>query len=198
MGVVDGLPWPEDQDPPDGPIQIRALAEGTDLRIDNLAGTVTTTDTALQSALTALTARVTTAEQSLSTLTTNFNALKLAHDNMVAFTHIMATRIEMRTVVLTTNASGAATVTFLQPFKNPPKVVLVSGSPTGMAAANGTGWGVAGPPGPYVWDNPVPSKTNFVVNGYNKSTNFRIWYIAIGDSAFTDRTAEQGGPGFDV
>lgn len=206
MGTdVDGIPVPGRTDAADAPAQLLAMAEAIDLRIDGVDGQADSDVASLSARITALEGVVASLQTSTGKTQVDLDALELKYANLVSWTKIGTSRIEVRSIVKTTDSRGFFTIIFAKPFKKIPLVVLTSGSGYGMATANGSNWPpTTAAPGPYTHDNSyggwkyTVSAAGLSCGGMKASTMVRMNYIAVGESVYTDRASNLGGPGWDI
>ena len=211
--MIDGIPVPGRTDAADAPANFTVQTEAIVARlkaIDGISSSGISADdshseriTALEASVAALSTdlngKITTLQTSMAALQAELDASQLKYDNLIAWTKLDTIRIETGTRVYTADVNGSAVLTYRQPFKTPPRVLLTFGSTAGLAAANGSGWNTTYPPGPWTTDNSASiTNHNLRIGGVKGGGLFRVSYLAIGAAAYTDRAAASGGPGFDI
>ena len=198
-GTVSGFPVPIRTDAADAPADFSAIAQSIGMRIDGVDGQDNSRLDDHGGRISALEARITTLEANTNADRANLNALQTSFNNIMAWTKLGTIRIETGTRVLTSDTNGSAVLTYRQPFKIAPRVLLTFGSTSGLAAANGTGWNTSSPPGPWTTDNPVSiTPSNLRIGGVRAGAPFRVSYAALGEAVYIDRASNLGGPGFDI
>jgi len=204
MANTNGIPTPERLDAADAPAQLLSMAEAINLKIVAVDGQDDADITALTTRVAALEAQIAALNTSTGGIRTELDAFKLMVNNMFAWTKLGTMRIEGRSIITTPDGNGFFTITFAQEFKANILMLLTSGSGWGMAAANGSNWIGTAAAGPYVHDNsyggwiyPI-SPRGISAGGMRPNTQMRMNYIAIGEAKYTDRAANQGGPGWDI